>query len=202
MTWLSIMTWGTLAINFSLIVFNSRTTAKLKKASRELASPTIGTIGDLIARTAERADAAAASPSPVGQNLESTFGLRCWQWNVTREHLVSPHQGTIWDGSELRCEEWCQDDVVRGVAGIHALLAPSDWQKSWPREFDSNQAKLQAGNEITVPVCGIVERFGKYVLGEDGWRAEWVIIRKLKAPTRDIGLQLERAFPDVEIIYE
>ncbi len=52
-----------------------------------------------------------------------------------------------------------------------------------------------------VTVLGVVERFGKYVLGTEGWRAEWVIIRKLKAATTEIGLLLEQAYPDVEIYY-
>ena len=41
----------------------------------------------------------------------------------------------------------------------------------------------------------------RFVLGTEGWRAEWVQIRKLAAPTDEIGLALERAFPDVEVIY-
>jgi hypothetical protein len=51
-------------------------------------------------------------------------------------------------------------------------------------------------------VTGIVERFGKYVLGTEGWRAEWVMIRTLKAPSVEIGLALEQAYPDVEIYYD
>lgn len=54
---------------------------------------------------------------------------------------------------------------------------------------------------VSTPISGIVERFGKYVLGTDGWRAEHVIIRKLLAPTTEIGLELERVYPDVEVIY-
>src|SRR5258707_15280438 len=56
---------------------------------------------------------------------------------------------------------------------------------------------------IEVPlITGIVERFGRYVLGTEGWRAEWVMIRKLKAPSTQIGLLLEQAYPDVEVFYD
>ena len=51
-------------------------------------------------------------------------------------------------------------------------------------------------------VVGVVERFGKYVLGTEGWRAEIVVIRKLRAPTTQIGLALEKAYPEVEVYYE
>jgi hypothetical protein len=50
-------------------------------------------------------------------------------------------------------------------------------------------------------VTGIVERFGRYVLGTEGWRAEWVIVRKLCAPTPEIAEALGRVYPDVEIIH-
>lgn len=50
-------------------------------------------------------------------------------------------------------------------------------------------------------ISGIVERYGKYVLGKEGWRAEIVHIRKLLAPNTEIGLALERAYPDIEVIY-
>lgn len=56
-------------------------------------------------------------------------------------------------------------------------------------------------NEDRVTIHGIVERFGKFALGTDGWRAEWVIIRKLLAPDTETGLALEKAYPEVEIIY-
>jgi hypothetical protein len=50
-------------------------------------------------------------------------------------------------------------------------------------------------------VTGIVERYGRYVLGTEGWRAEWVIVRKLCAPTPEIAEALGRVYPDVEIIH-
>lgn len=50
-------------------------------------------------------------------------------------------------------------------------------------------------------VTGVVERFGRYVLGTEGWRAEWVIVRKLRAPTPEIAEALGRVYPEVEIIH-
>jgi hypothetical protein len=51
-------------------------------------------------------------------------------------------------------------------------------------------------------IRGIVERFGRYVLGTEGWRAEMAMIKQLLAPDDEIGLELERAYPDVEVIYD
>jgi hypothetical protein len=46
---------------------------------------------------------------------------------------------------------------------------------------------------------GGVTRFGRYVLGTEGWRAEWVIIRELLAPDAEIALALMRRYPDVRL---
>ena len=51
----------------------------------------------------------------------------------------------------------------------------------------------------TCDVHGIVERFGRYVLGTEGWRAEWVVIRKLMAPNTKTALALMRKYPDVVV---
>jgi hypothetical protein len=48
-------------------------------------------------------------------------------------------------------------------------------------------------------VTGIVERFGRYVLGSEGWRAEWVVIRELQAPSVEIMLALMQRYPDVRV---
>lgn len=138
--------------------------------------------------------------------VPTTLGWRAWSWDIEAKRLYSPIQRTVWDGPELRCEAWDEGDVVRGAAGIHALRVPRSWETlSGFAGYGGNPASLvlrpDGGLGAEVPVTGIVERFGKYVLGEDGWRAEWVIIRKLRAPTDEIGLALEEAFPDVEVIY-
>jgi hypothetical protein len=48
-------------------------------------------------------------------------------------------------------------------------------------------------------VHGVVERFGRYVLGAAGWRAEWVAIRELQAPDVETALALLRRYPDVRV---
>jgi hypothetical protein len=48
-------------------------------------------------------------------------------------------------------------------------------------------------------VHGIVERFGRYVLGTEGWRAEWVIIRELMAPDTNTALALMQRYPEAKI---
>lgn len=127
-----------------------------------------------------------AQPDP---SQPDTLGWRAWKWNCGT--LVSPIQFTPWLTNELRVENWSDDEAVWGAAGIHARRMPKDWTTlDWPGPGD--------GPEI---VTGIVERFGRYVLGDKGWRAEWVIIRALRAPSTEIGLALEAAYPDVPVIY-
>lgn len=139
------------------------------------------------------------------RNYPNTLGFRAWTWDMTTNELRSPVHGTTWNGVELRCERWDEASVVRGVAGIHAYLVPDNWHKHALSEA-ANAGRAHAeyrdgGFRAVVAVQGLVERFGKFVLGTDGWRAEWVMIRKLAAPTEQIGMALEAAFPDVEIIY-
>lgn len=137
-----------------------------------------------------------------------TLGWRSWLW--VEGQLRSPIQGTHWTAPELRCDAWDESGVVRGRMGIHAHLVPLDWAKHvCPEGVDGMHGQFVRFNvdgsariASCVPVDGIVERFDRYVLGESGWRAEWVIIRKLRAPTQEIGLELERAFPDVEVVYD
>lgn len=124
-----------------------------------------------------------------------TLGWRVWHWDG--KLLVSPSQRTVWHTAELRVDDWNSNIVVRGQAGIHAARMPYNWQKA---KLDGTEL---AGfdNPYATVIIGIVERFGRYVLGTEGWRAEWVIIRKLKAPSTEIGLALEQAYPEVEVVY-
>jgi hypothetical protein len=135
----------------------------------------------------------------------NTLGWRTWVWDITATELRSPVQGTAWNGTELRCEAWDESAVIRGVAGIHAHLVPDDWHKLVVPEAPNHGRAYaeQRGDDFRacIAIQGVVERFGRFVLGTDGWRAEWVQIRQLAAPTDDIGLALEKAFPDVEIVY-
>ena len=137
----------------------------------------------------------AALPDP---HAADTLGWRCWVWDEIRQRLCSPHQGTIWWTPELRVASWSTHNAVRGRAGIHAARMPRDWRRA---DIKQHQ-ELRAYVDHPDTVVGVVERFGKYVLGTEGWRAEIVVIRKLRAPSTEIGLKLEHAYPELEVYYE
>ncbi len=122
-----------------------------------------------------------------------TLGWREWKWDDAQKCLVSPSQGTLWPTAKHTAFNWSEGDAVRGLAGIHALLVPRHWRVLSELGFTGGY-----GGAVT----GIVERFGKYVLGTEGWRAEQVIIRELLAPSTEIGLALEARYPDVIVHYQ
>jgi hypothetical protein len=134
----------------------------------------------------------AAQPDP---GAPDTLGWRIWYWDAERQRLRSPDQRTLWHSAELRVERWDESSVLRGQAGIHARRLPRDWLQA---EWGDHDGPTMRANCLS----GVVERFGRYVLGTIGWRAEWVVIRKLRAPTTEIGLALETNYPEVEIVYE
>jgi hypothetical protein len=101
--------------------------------------------------------------------------------------LVSPAHYARWEDGELRAKEWNKDMVVRGAAGIHALLAPEMWRHLHVDQFPEGA------------VTALVERFGHYVLGEDGWRAEWVVIREITAPSKDLAAKIRKFYPDIPV---
>ena len=128
----------------------------------------------------------------------NTLGWRAWVWDEDRKLLRSLVQTEFYrEGPELRVEHWDTQDVVRGASGIHACLVPRNWEIANPRHTDMPIGGFDQGRIVT----GIVERFGQYVLGTTGWRAEWVIIRRLLAPTQELGFALEIAYPEVEVKY-
>lgn len=127
-------------------------------------------------------------------NAPDYFGWRIWYWDEGKRRLISPVQHTVWHSLELRVPQWDRNDVVRGYAGIHATRLPYDWRKA---PLDGTELNGYTGGDHNIVIVGKVERFGKYVLGTEGWRAEWVIIRDLKAPNSEIGLALEQAYPDL-----
>jgi hypothetical protein len=147
-----------------------------------------------------------ALPDPTAPD---TLGWRVWWWDAVRQRLVSPTQGTVWETAELRVPHWDHGDVARGVAGIHAARMPRDWRRAdiayhhelgcYARYHDELDDFVESRKQTIV---GVVERFGKYVLGTEGWRAEIAVIRNLRAPNMEIGLELEKAYPDVEVYYE
>jgi hypothetical protein len=117
-----------------------------------------------------------------------TLGWRGWRWDG--HVLISPVQGTPWHEATLRAEHWSDSAAVRGEAGIHARRMPCDWLRVDPK------AMPEIGS---CDVHGIVERFGRYVLGTEGWRAEWVVIRELLAPDALTALALMRGYPEVRV---
>lgn len=123
-----------------------------------------------------------------------TLGWRQWDWDADHKCLRSPSQGTLWETDRHVVPQWDEADVVRGVAGVHALLVPRHWK------IASELGHFPIG-ESTAAVTGIVERFGRYVLGTEGWRAEQVVIRELLAPSTAIGLEIEQKYPDVIVHY-
>lgn len=145
---------------------------------------------------------------PADPDCSNTFGWRCWIWSVRERQLYSPIQRTLWEGTELRAPLWSDNGAVRGHAGIHAHLVPRDWaHHNCPEHpFTLRDERIwwmnaDGGAIEGILIDGVVERFDRYVLGAQGWRAEWVIVRKLRAPNQELGLQLEQIFPDVEIVY-
>lgn len=124
-----------------------------------------------------------------------TLGWREWAWSPADKMLKSPSTGTLWPEAELVVPEWDEGDVVRGVSGIHAHLVP----KHWKILGEQGGGYVNPGDPNRVH--GIVERFGKYVLGTEGWRAEWVVIKELMAPSTAVGLEIEQAYPDVIVHY-
>lgn len=129
--------------------------------------------------------------SEIDKTAPDTLGWRGWNWDNEEKLLVSPSMGTKWIGPDLRVEKWVDHDELRGIAGIHARRIPKNWKIAYWGGFDAPNSQI----------TGIVERFGKFVLGELGWRAEWVIIRKLLAPTQEIGFALEMAYPEIHVEY-
>jgi hypothetical protein len=132
----------------------------------------------------EQAVRVASAPAP---DAPDTLGWRGWRWNG--QVLVSPIQKTEWHDSALRIEEWSDNDAVRGHAGIHARRLPRDWRRADPAVTEIGRCDVH----------GIVERFGRFVLGTEGWRAEWVVIRELMAPDAETALALMRKYPDVKV---
>lgn len=118
-----------------------------------------------------------------------TLGWRGWDWDGRNYCLKSPSQGTLWPEPEMRVENFETAAAVRGVTGIHACRLPKgDWRKAnRPDDF------------LGAQVIGLVERFGKFVLGKEGWRAEWVLIRELLAPDEVVARALRRAYPEIPV---
>lgn len=157
----------------------------------------------LIPFSRERAPRYPAQLPAPDRSAPSSLGWRSWIWDEHTHALLSPTQKTPWLDPELRCEMWDTSEAIRGVAGIHAHLVPQDWELVASEYAGARWVTGSVQSAGAAPlVTGVVERFGRYVLGTEGWRAEWVVIRKLRAPTAEIADALARIYPDVEITHE
>jgi hypothetical protein len=116
-----------------------------------------------------------------------TLGWRGWR--LKGGLLVSPLRNTPWLDSTLRAERWSDCAAVCGAAGIHARRLPRDWRQADPGVTEIGRCDVH----------GIVERFGRYVLGTEGWRAEWAAIRELMAPDARTASALMRRYPEVKV---
>lgn len=126
----------------------------------------------------------AAQPS---RSIPNTMGYRYWLWDGHKQFLHSPQIATAWHTSSLAVDEWDESNVVRGTAGIHAERMPRDWKRAAASQIEPGR------------IYGTVERFGKYVLGEEGWRAEHVLIHELMAPDREVGQAIKNRYPEVTV---
>lgn len=156
-------------------------------------------------------------------SLPTTLGFRGWFWLRHKNRLVSPVIGTFWEDSELIAPNYEGSSYSEfGQGGVHAYIVPENWKNEGLREIDWDVAhtlKNKLGYsrrrcwsdspyppsepyiEDFIPIKGIIERYGKYTLGTRGWRAERAVIRQLLAPNTEIGLALEKQYPEVEILY-
>lgn len=136
----------------------------------------------------------ASLPDP---NANAALGWRCWTIDPLTGILHSPLRIAAWPDGELRCDDFPESPhgQPESAAGIYALLMPRDWKRAGTESlpFDANQT---AEDSL---VTGVVERFGRYILGAKGWRAEWVVIRELQAQTVETKTLLERQYPNIPV---
>lgn len=86
--------------------------------------------------------------------------------------LRSPMRETVWETNQLSVPIWAEDEVVRGVAGIHA---------AWPPKSLRVRPLIDFGKYHRLAIAE-VRGHGKFVKGEEGWRAEKVIIDRVFLP--------------------
>jgi hypothetical protein len=121
--------------------------------------------------------------------LPSIYGWREWYLADLQSYvLLSPIRRTPWPTAALQAHTWSNEPLVNGHEGVHAHRCPANWrinQDCWPK--------------LPRLVTGIVERFGRAVLGRNGWRAEHVVIRELIARDRKIALALSMRYPSARV---
>lgn len=166
-----------------LIEEDANSSSRTRVLAEWVCRPTRKALADII-RAMRRQD-----PKPSHKRPD-TLGWRGWIWDTRNSCLKSPSQGTLWDnGPEMRVADWSETTAVRGHAGIHACRLPKgDWRKCrTPSDFMGSD------------VIGLVERYGKFVLGSEGWRAEWVIIKELLVCDAVTAAHVRAAYPEVPV---
>jgi len=121
-------------------------------------------------------------------------GVKALQWCGTC--LRSPTQRTPWQSHVMKVPHWRESDVVRGQAGIHA---------AWPTlEPGKLAGELYGGyynpmneKDVIVEVVG----WGRCAVGDMGWRAENVMIKKVYAQTPYQVKQIAARYPEVEVVH-
>src|SRR5579875_912645 len=118
---------------------------------------------------------------------QSRLGLKGWIWDPSANVLRSPFRRTLWPTAALQAHSWSDAAAVEGETGIHAYHLPRDWRRAW----------WQAEPWL---VLGLVERFGRAVVGPTGWRAEHVVIRALIVPTPAWLSPLQLRYPGIPML--
>jgi len=129
--------------------------------------------------------ARASQPNPRASTL---LGWRKWRWDSNINCLISPLRLTVWTSEMLTADRWDDSYAVSGVCGVHAHRLP--------RKFQRHLSNLRISKKNVV---GVVERFGRAVVGQEGWRAEQVVIRELFAPDQDMFIALQGAYPGATV---
>lgn len=118
------------------------------------------------------------------------LGVRCF--DLTKDfRLTSPVQGTVWDSSVLTAVEWKEDGAVRGECGIHA---------AWPPRYWTAEPEIDCDGNTNIIAC--VRGMGRFVAGEEGWRAEKVIVDRVFLPVSlwnrwRVLKRLQKLYPEI-----
>ena len=141
-----------------------------------------------------------ALPDP---DADDTLGWKILAWDG--RYLRSPSVNVIWpEDAVLEAHRPPQPHAGGVYAGIHARRLPrggwliADPAKEPELKFYWFPTGIYYGQ---CRVVALVERFGRAVVGAEGWRAERAVIRAIRAPSTEIGLAIEAAYPTVQVHY-
>jgi hypothetical protein len=119
-------------------------------------------------------------------------GLKALRWK--HGALYSPTYGTRWDSCVLKAKYWSNQDALRGMTGIHA---------AWPT-VDRRKLPTELWGYLHYHDQGVIAElvgWGQCVVGDIGWRAETVMLRKIYVIDARITAQVQRAYPEVEVLH-